>query len=84
MPGRDYSTEVVTLWYRAPEILLGSKQYDASIDIWSLGCIFAGNFPSSRNVEILLLTPNVRLELYMGSPLFPANTINEELGKIIK
>ena len=33
--------EVVTLWYRAPEILLGSKQYSISIDIWSVGCIFA-------------------------------------------
>mmetsp|Transcript_20994 Transcript_20994/g.38487 ORF Transcript_20994/g.38487 Transcript_20994/m.38487 type:complete len:311 (+) Transcript_20994:42-974(+) len=33
--------EVVTLWYRPPEILLGSQLYDSSIDIWSLGCIFA-------------------------------------------
>lgn len=31
---------VVTLWYRAPELLLGAKEYDASIDMWSLGCIF--------------------------------------------
>ena len=33
--------EVVTLWYRAPEILLGSKHYLLPIDIWSVGCIFA-------------------------------------------
>ena len=33
--------EVVTLWYRPPEILLGSQLYDRSIDIWSLGCVFA-------------------------------------------
>lgn len=31
---------VVTLWYRAPELLLGSTNYDYSIDMWSLGCIF--------------------------------------------
>ncbi|KAK0306538.1 hypothetical protein LTR57_005100 [Friedmanniomyces endolithicus] len=31
---------VVTLWYRAPELLLGAKDYNGSIDIWSLGCIF--------------------------------------------
>ncbi|KAF2274114.1 kinase-like protein [Westerdykella ornata] len=31
---------VVTLWYRAPELLLGTPIYDTSIDIWSLGCIF--------------------------------------------
>ncbi|KAF9346046.1 cyclin-dependent kinase 5, partial [Mortierella sp. NVP85] len=32
---------VVTLWYRAPDVLMGSKQYSTSIDIWSAGCIFA-------------------------------------------
>jgi serine/threonine protein kinase len=32
---------VVTLWYRAPEILLGSKTYSTPVDIWSVGCIFA-------------------------------------------
>jgi len=31
----------VPLWYRAPEVLLGSKEYAASLDIWSVGCIFA-------------------------------------------
>ena len=31
---------VVTLWYRAPELLLGAEEYDQAIDIWSLGCIF--------------------------------------------
>jgi len=32
--------EVVTLWYRAPEILLGQKIYTPSVDIWSIGCIY--------------------------------------------
>ncbi|KAJ1816985.1 hypothetical protein LPJ56_002187 [Coemansia sp. RSA 2599] len=41
IPVRSYSHEVVTLWYRAPDVLLGSRQYDTSIDIWSIGCIFA-------------------------------------------
>ncbi|KAL9656288.1 hypothetical protein ABK040_007901 [Willaertia magna] len=31
---------VVTIWYRAPEILLGAKHYTPAIDIWSIGCIF--------------------------------------------
>ncbi|KAH8653351.1 kinase-like domain-containing protein [Xylariales sp. PMI_506] len=31
---------VVTLWYRAPELLLGAQTYDAAIDMWSVGCIF--------------------------------------------
>ncbi|MBA0702179.1 hypothetical protein Goari_005647, partial [Gossypium aridum] len=33
--------EVVTLWYRAPEILLGSRHYSTPVDVWSVGCIFA-------------------------------------------
>lgn len=41
IPVRSYSHEVVTLWYRAPDVLLGSNQYNTSIDIWSAGCIFA-------------------------------------------
>jgi cell division cycle 2-like protein len=32
---------VVTLWYRAPELLMGETKYNSAIDIWSIGCIFA-------------------------------------------
>jgi serine/threonine protein kinase len=41
IPVRTYTHEVITLWYRAPEILLGSKHYSTPVDIWSIGCIFA-------------------------------------------
>ena len=41
MPIRPYTSDVVTLWYRAPELLLGSTEYSTPIDIWSIGCIFA-------------------------------------------
>ena len=40
LPIKTYTHEVVTLWYRAPEILLGQKQYSTSVDLWSAGCIF--------------------------------------------
>ena len=53
---------VVTLWYRAPEILLGSRQYTPAVDIWSVGCIFGELilheplFPGTRlNLPLLLL-----------------------------
>lgn len=36
----NYTTQVVTLWYRAPEILLGYKNYDYKVDVWSIGCFF--------------------------------------------
>lgn len=41
MPVNSLTHEVVTLWYRAPEVLLGTKFYATGVDIWSLGCIFA-------------------------------------------
>ncbi|CAN6442563.1 unnamed protein product [Victoria cruziana] len=41
IPVRTYTHEVVTLWYRAPEILLGSRHYSTPVDVWSVGCIFA-------------------------------------------
>ena len=50
---------VSTRWYRAPELLVGSKEYDKSIDIWALGCmvpeLISGKplFPGNTNYEAL-------------------------------
>jgi len=41
IPVRTYTHEVVTLWYRAPEILLGARHYSTPVDVWSIGCILA-------------------------------------------
>lgn len=41
IPVKSYTHEVVTLWYRPPDVLLGSTKYSTEIDIWSVGCIFA-------------------------------------------
>ncbi|XP_074324934.1 cyclin-dependent kinase C-2 C-like [Apium graveolens] len=38
------TTRVVTLWYRPPELLLGSTNYGVSLDLWSVGCVFAELF----------------------------------------
>lgn len=40
-PIAPYTQLVVTLWYRAPELLLGATEYSTPIDIWSVGCIMA-------------------------------------------
>jgi len=57
---RNYTHEVVTLWYRAPDVLLGSQNYSTQVDIWSVGCIFAEMvngrplFPGSSEQDQLL------------------------------
>ena len=53
-PPTRYTELVVTLWYRSPELLLGSEAYDGrAVDMWSVGCILG---------ELLLKQP-----LFMGS-----------------
>ena len=37
IPVRSYTHEVVTLWYRAPDVLMGSRRYSTPVDIWSVG-----------------------------------------------
>lgn len=39
-PLETMSKEIETLWYRAPELLLGTKRYGEGVDVWSIGCIF--------------------------------------------
>ena len=40
-PPKKYTPLVVTLVYRAPELLLGETVYSTALDMWSVGCIFA-------------------------------------------
>ena len=41
LAGPDFTNKVITLWYRPPEVLLGSRKYQGEIDVWSVGCIMA-------------------------------------------
>ncbi|KAH7654819.1 [RNA-polymerase]-subunit kinase protein [Dioscorea alata] len=40
-PDRKFTHQVFARWYRAPELLFGTKQYGAGVDVWAAGCIFA-------------------------------------------
>ncbi|KAJ8258712.1 hypothetical protein COCON_G00177240 [Conger conger] len=82
VPTKTYSNEVVTLWYRPPDVLLGSTEYSTPIDMWGVGCILfemaTGRplFPGSTVKEELHLI--FRL---MGTPTeetWPGITANEE------
>mmetsp|Transcript_18778 Transcript_18778/g.26017 ORF Transcript_18778/g.26017 Transcript_18778/m.26017 type:complete len:329 (+) Transcript_18778:115-1101(+) len=60
VPVKSYTHEIVTLWYRAPEVLLGGTHYSTPVDIWSIGCIFAEMahrhplFPGDSELQQLL------------------------------
>ncbi|EEB05152.1 CMGC/CDK/CDK7 protein kinase Mcs6 [Schizosaccharomyces japonicus yFS275] len=70
---RDYGTtnnmshQVVTRWYRSPELLMGARAYGTGVDMWSVGCIFA---------ELMLRTPYLPGE----SDLDQLNVIFRALG----
>lgn len=69
IPVRTYTHEIITLWYRAPEILLGTKLYSNAVDVWSLGCIFAematrrALFPGDSEIDQLF-----RIFRTLGTP----------------
>jgi serine/threonine protein kinase len=65
-----HTSEVVTLWYRAPEVILNPENYDMSIDIWSVGIILLemilkDKFPMNENGEIITLFKIFKL---IGTP----------------
>lgn len=88
MPMRAYTHEVVTLWYRAPEILLGTKFYGTGMDIWSLGCIFAEMviaFFSCQSQCIVIPFFYIFLNLQiMKRSLFPGDSEIDQLYRIFR
>jgi cyclin-dependent kinase len=81
LPAKYCSSKVVTLWYRSPEILLGGRQYSTTVDMWSVGAIFAEMctrkplFPGDSEIDQifkifrLLGTPDE--EIWPGVTTFP-------------
>ncbi|GJM90068.1 hypothetical protein PR202_ga06311 [Eleusine coracana subsp. coracana] len=76
IPVRTFTHEVVTLWYRAPEILLGARHYSTPVDVWSVGCIFAEMvnqkplFPGDSEIDELFKIFRSPLHIFriMGTP----------------
>lgn len=68
-PTTPMTLEVVTQYYRAPELLAGCNHYDVAIDMWAVGCIFAELL--GRRILFEASTPNTQLEMItdlLGSP----------------
>jgi len=72
IPVRSYTHEVVTLWYRAPDVLMGSRKYSTPVDLWSVGCIFGEMASGGAQAAGL------------KRPLFPGTSDHDQLMKIFK
>lgn len=66
------TSRVITLWYRPPELLLGSTKYGVSVDLWSVGCILAEIFMGrpilTGTTEVH--TSIIHLEFYFLNSIF--------------
>lgn len=87
-PSVPIPPQVVTLWYRPPDVLFGAKLYSTSIDMWSAGCIFAGTLGGRGGLGGhggLWEPPSVPPELAnAGRPLFPGNDVDDQLKRIFR
>jgi serine/threonine protein kinase len=92
IPLRKYTSQIVTLWYRPPELLLGCEFYDSSVDIWSLACIlteintlmplFMGDSDIDQIVKIYRILGVPSEEIWKGVESFPR--FNKEMIKNFK
>jgi nemo like kinase len=62
----NMTQEVVTQYYRAPEILMGTRHYSYAVDLWSVGCIFAELL--SRRILFQAQTPIQQVNLHLIYP----------------
>ena len=90
LPIKNFRNDVVSLWYRAPDILLGNEQYERSVDMWSIGCIFGEMVTGSiffkgfsendqlRKIFEILGTPNEKwYKFYMEYPGWEKQALTE-------
>ncbi|VAH18842.1 unnamed protein product [Triticum turgidum subsp. durum] len=64
-PERNFTHQVFARWYRAPELLFGTKQYGSAVDVWAAGCIFA---------ELLLRRPFLQFLSHNSKHRFESST----------
>lgn len=72
IPIKTLTHEILTLWYRAPEILLGQREYSTPVDIWSVGCIF---YEMAHRSKIFFI---------LKEPLFTGDSEIDQIFKIFQ
>jgi len=75
---RKLTSHVVTRWYRAPEVIFLTSEYTSSIDIWSIGCIFAELLGMLRENMVLA---KGRMPLFPGISCFPLSPQKSDMSQ---
>ncbi|KAJ7462385.1 kinase-like domain-containing protein [Mycena galericulata] len=81
-PNVDYHIRVGSRYYKAPELLVGYKRYDYSLDLWSVGCMFASMIFRKEHFFVMLLSPFLkkpRTDIVIGG-----SDNDDQLLKIMK
>jgi casein kinase II subunit alpha len=81
-PGTEYHIRVGSRYYKAPELLVGYKQYDYSLDMWSVGCMFA-SMVSKISYRMPRLDPDQQ-QIFRREHFFRGSDNNDQLLKIMK
>lgn len=98
IPSNTYTNEVASLWYRPPDIMLGSRSYSTSLDMWSVGCIFvemvagAPAFPGVKDTtdqldkifRVFGTPPSSYLEQYQSIESFNFRNISYASQKLVQ
>ncbi|RYR00889.1 hypothetical protein Ahy_B06g079776 [Arachis hypogaea] len=95
VPIKKYTHEILTLWYRAPEVLLGATHYSMAVDMWSVGCIFGKDLVSSTKfIALFMLASTSKFMFYLISidvaelvakqALFPGDSELQQLLHIFR
>ena len=77
-PERDYNVRVASRYFKGPELLVDYQYYDYSLDIWSLGCMFAGM------VICFFILSLIVIKIFMKEPFFHGNDNYDQLEKIAR
>ncbi|KAH7567510.1 hypothetical protein JRO89_XS07G0084200 [Xanthoceras sorbifolium] len=74
-PGKEYNVRVASRYFKGPELLVDLQDYDYSLDMWSLGCMFAG---------MVSILPKLPIPIFRKEPFFYGHDNHDQLVKIAR
>lgn len=78
-PGTEYNVRVASRYFKGPELLVDFQEYDYSLDMWSLGCMFASM------VGVCSLSQSTySIQIFRKEPFFHGHDNSDQLVKIAK